>query len=232
MSRSRKQKLPTYSDADFKRIAEAIGKKGRDVLEFGSQFEAAAVWYRLDSRTPNRVPPSTMQRNLEQISNSARRLLKNLGIEDHTQAHDGPGDVSVFDVLASVDGMTEDQVASATARLGRMVAILEGIGVVRELDRVARDACDDVHHMGELTAPKGHLGDAAVNNWIACMFAIYKSITGSHPKTSVGSPDQPNEGVASGPLIRFLKAAGVPLGIQYDEDAWRSRVRTILATSP
>ena len=46
--------------------------------------------------------------------------------------------------------------------------------------------------------------------------------------SSVGSPDRPNEGIAAGPLIRFLEAGGKPLKIAFSEDAWRSRVRTIL----
>ena len=128
--------------------------------------------------------------------------------------------------------MTEDRVASATARLGRMVAILEGIEVALELDRLAREASNDVEHIGRLTVPKGHLGEAAVNNWVESMFVIYEAITGSKPATSVGGWGQPNEGIAGGPLIRFLQAAGAPLKIQYDEDAWRSRVRTVLDTSP
>ena len=82
--------------------------------------------------------------------------------------------------------------------------------------------------IGNLTVPKGHQGDAAVNNWIAAMMEIYRKITGAEPATSVGHVDQPNEGIASGPFIRFLQAAGEPLGISYSEDAWRSRVRTIL----
>ena len=53
-------------------------------------------------------------------------------------------------------------------------------------------------------------------------------ITGKEPATSVGSPDRPNEGIAAGPLIRFLEAGGKPLKIAFSEDAWRSRVRTIL----
>ena len=53
-------------------------------------------------------------------------------------------------------------------------------------------------------------------------------ITGKEPATSVGSPDRPNEGIAAGPLIRFLEVAGKPLKIAFSEDAWRSRVRTIL----
>ena len=69
-----------------------------------------------------------------------------------------------------------------------------------------------------------------MNNWIAAMMEIYRKITGAEPATSVGQVDQPNEGIASGPFIRFLQAAGEPLGISYSEDAWRSRVRTILET--
>lgn len=221
----------TYTEADFKRIAEAIDKKKEEVSRCGREFEAGAVWYRLDNKAPRRIAPSILQRKLRQISKNVQRLLKNLGIEDPADAPDGPGDISIFDVLASVDGTTDGKVAVATARLGRMVAILAGIEVAWELDRLSREASVDVELIGEMTVAKEHQGDAAVNNWAASMFGIYCSITGSKPKTSVGGPDQPNEGIASGPLIRFLQAAGAPLEINYDEDAWRSRVRTILDNS-
>jgi hypothetical protein len=67
-----------------------------------------------------------------------------------------------------------------------------------------------------------------VNDWIANMLGVYRTITGTEPATSVGAPERFNEGIASGPLIRFLQAAGRPLNIKFSEDAWRSRVRTIL----
>ena len=60
------------------------------------------------------------------------------------------------------------------------------------------------------------------------MLNLYRKITGEEPRTSVGGPNKSNEGIAAGPLIRFLGAAGKPLGIKFSEDAWRSRVRTIL----
>jgi hypothetical protein len=60
------------------------------------------------------------------------------------------------------------------------------------------------------------------------MMEVYRKITGVEPATSVGHVDQPNEGIASGPFIRFLQSTGEPLGLSYSEDAWRSRVRTIL----
>jgi hypothetical protein len=43
-----------------------------------------------------------------------------------------------------------------------------------------------------------------------------------------GSPRALADSFAAGPLIRFLEAASKPLGIEFSEDAWRSRVRTIL----
>jgi hypothetical protein len=75
---------------------------------------------------------------------------------------------------------------------------------------------------------EGNPGDDAINNWIASMMDLYRKITGKEPATSVGAPGLPNEGIATGPLIRFLEAAAKPLDIESSEDAWRSRVRTIL----
>jgi hypothetical protein len=60
------------------------------------------------------------------------------------------------------------------------------------------------------------------------MMSLYRMITGKAPATSVGAPERPNEGIAGGPLIRFLQAAAKPLKIKFSEAAWRSRVRTIL----
>lgn len=60
------------------------------------------------------------------------------------------------------------------------------------------------------------------------MMEIYRKITGCEPATSVGGPDQSNEGIAFGPFIRFLTAASKAVEIRYAEDALRSRVRTIL----
>jgi hypothetical protein len=79
-----------------------------------------------------------------------------------------------------------------------------------------------------VTVREGNPGDDAINGWVAAMMSLYRTITGKAPATSVGAPKRPNEGIAAGPLIRFLEAAGKPLGIEFSEDAWRSRVRTIL----
>ena len=64
------------------------------------------------------------------------------------------------------------------------------------------------------------------------MMGLYRTITGREPRTSVGAENEPNEGIAAGPLIRFLKSAGKPIGLEFSEDALRSRVRTILQAEP
>ena len=106
--------------------------------------------------------------------------------------------------------------------------ILDSIAAAAEFDRRAKKAATEVAEVGKLTVRQGNPGDDSVNDWIADMMSIYRMITGKEPATSVGSPDRPNEGIAAGPLIRFLEAGGKPLKIAFSEDAWRSRVRTIL----
>jgi hypothetical protein len=101
-----------------------------------------------------------------------------------------------------------------------------------EFDRRATKAAIEVAEVGKLTVREGNFGDDAVNDWIAAMMGLYRKITGKEPRTSVGGENQPNEGIAAGPLIRFLQAAGKPLGIEFSEDAWRSRVRTVLKGAP
>lgn len=232
LTRSRFKGMRVYTKDDFARIGEAVGKSANEVEACWSKFEAAAMWFRSVSRNPERLAPSKAKRKLVQISKRAQRLLAQLGIDDPLEAPDGPGDRFVFDLLMSVDGMTEDKVASITARIGEMAVLLEGIEAVLELNRLAREAGEDVEHWGRLTARKGHQGDAALNGWIAELLEVYSTITGSRPATSVGGPGKPNEGIADGPLIRFLIAASAPLGIELGTDALRSRIRTILASKP
>ena len=83
-----------------------------------------------------------------------------------------------------------------------------------------------------MTVPKGHYGDRAINGWIDDIIAVYRAITGKEPTTAVDS----SSGIASGPLIRFLVAAARPIDIRdrdghaFGEDAWRSRVRSVLSS--
>ena len=101
--------------------------------------------------------------------------------------------------------------------------------VAAEFERRAKKAASEVTRVGKLTVREGNPGDDAVNNWTDAMMSIYRKITGKEPRTSVGGPNKPNEGIADGPLIRFLQAAAEPIKeVNFAEDARRSRVRTIL----
>jgi hypothetical protein len=144
------------------------------------------------------------------------------------EAADGPGDREVLAALVLVGELTPDPVIEATRRIGRLVEIIDGIVAASELDRRAKKAAAEVAQVGKLTVQEGNLGDDVVNDWIAAMIGLYRLTTGKEPATSVGAPERANEGIAAGPLIRFLEAAGKPLNIEFSEDAWRSRVRTIL----
>jgi hypothetical protein len=223
-----------YGQTDFKQIAVAISREVEQVARHKIEFEAAAHWYRSDRRR-TKFAPAKLRAKLNQIGKSARRLLKNLGVNDPGQAPDGPGNSEIVDALFLAGDRNEGPVVEATRRIGRLVEIVEAVEAAAEFDRRAKKATTEVTKHGKLTVRQGHTGDAAVNEWIAAMMGLYKRITGKEPATSVGSPassvdspERPDAGIAGGPLIRFLEAAGKPLEIEYSEDAWRSRVRTIL----
>jgi hypothetical protein len=220
--------LTTYTHTNFEQIATAIGIGVKSVANLEAQFEAAALWFRLDKRRPRRTAPSKQREKLTQVAKSARRMLKSLGINDPDEAADGPGDAEIFKALILAGEPDENPIVEATRRIGRLVEIVDGIAAAAELEGRAQKAATEVAEVGKLTVQEGNPGDDAVNGWIAAMLGIYRTITGKEPATSVGAPGRPNKGKAAGPLIRFLQAAGKPLKIEFSEDAWRSRVRTIL----
>lgn len=215
-------------------IAAAIGMDVTDIVKHEKLFDQAAHWYgldcglpRRDRPRPRRTPPSRMRTKLQRIAKSADRLLKHLEVQKTEDAYGGPGNFELLDTMAWAENYDEDAVVTATRRVGRLMEILEAIDATSIIDDCAREAADEVKAIGRLTVRPGHQGVEPVNNWIASMMMAYREITGSEPVTSVGGFDRPNEGVACGPFIRFLGAAGNPIGIEYTEDAWRSRVRTL-----
>jgi hypothetical protein len=220
--------MSTYTHSDFDQIATAIGAAVESVASLKTQFEAAAIWFRLDQRRPERSAPSKRREKLNRVARSARRLLKNLGINDPDEAADGPGDREILGALVLVGETDATPVLEATRRIGRLVELVEFVAAAAEFERRAHKAANEVTDIGKLIVQEGNTGDDAVNDWIATMLGVYRTITGKEPATSVGAPERSNEGIASGPLIRFLQAAGGPLKIEFSEDAWRSRVRTIL----
>jgi hypothetical protein len=223
--------LPRYSTKDFEQIAASIRKDVAEVIRHKRLFEGAAAWYGLDCGLAypraRRTPPSRLRIQLQQVSNAARRLLKHLDVDSTADAYDGPGNIELLETLAWAEDYDEDAVVTATRRIGRLMEMLESLEGVLAIEVCARKAAPEVMVLGKLTVRPGNQGDEPVNNWIAAMMETYREITGSEALTSVGGANQPNEGIASGPFIRFLTAAGKPLEFEVSEDAWRSRVRTV-----
>jgi hypothetical protein len=218
----------THTNSHFEQIAAAIGIPVKPVADLEVQFNAAALWFQLDKRRPKRLAPSKQLAKLTQVANNARRLLKSIGINDPDEAVDGAGDPEILRSLMLTGEADETALLETTRRIGRLVEILEGTAAAGELERRANQAATEVAAVGKLTVREGNSGDDAVTDWIAVMLGIYRTLTGKEPATSVGAPMRATEGKATGPLIRFLQAAGQPINIELSEDAWRSRVRTIL----
>src|SRR5262245_13761286 len=126
--------MSTYTRTDFEQIATAIGIAARQVANFETQFEAAAIWFRLDKRRPKRAAPSKRREKLSQVAKNARRLLKSLGINDPNDAVDGPGDTEILEALVLIGEHDESPVIEATRRIGRVTAILEFISAAAEFE--------------------------------------------------------------------------------------------------
>ena len=218
--------MDKYEQSNFEQIATAIGVDVARVAKHENLFEAAALWYRLargqlivpsklrekldpiaDRGQPKRIAPSKLREKLDAIAKNARRLLKSLGVNDPDEAPDGPGNREILAALVLVGERNEDPVIEATQRIGRLTEFIDGIAAAAELEGRAKKAAIAVAEIGKLTVREGNLGDDAVNGWIAAMMDLYRRITGRKPATSVGAFKRPNEGIAEGPLIRFLQAA-------------------------
>src|ERR1700737_3854366 len=72
----RKFKSTTYTKTNFEQIETAIGTTLKPVADLEAQFEAAALWFRLDKGRPKLPAPSKQHEKLTQVAKNARRLLK------------------------------------------------------------------------------------------------------------------------------------------------------------
>lgn len=247
--------MPTYSQKHFERIATALGVSAADVLQYKSEFEGAARWYRLNvppakrqggptlelrnRRTKKSKGPSglrkqrskkpktlsELRKKAERVEAAARKLLLHLGVHRLREAPDGPGDRELLTFLGSYSGSSEEEVIGATARIGRLAELLEAIDAAETLKACAYKAAQEAVHFANLL-PKGHLGDVATIGWIADMMSLYKRITGKEPRFSVLRPG-PGRGQPTGPFLRFLQAAAEPLEIDLSPASARSRQRAL-----
>jgi hypothetical protein len=220
--------MTTYKHSNLKQIASAINVEIGLIAKHKDRFEEAALWCRLIRRRPTRIAPSKMRDKLHEVAKNARRLLRSLGVSNIADAADGPGSRELLGALVQLGERSEDPVVEAVSRIGCLTEIVEGLKATAVLEIRARKGAMQAVKVGKMTVPAGNVGNDAINDWIAAMMDLYRTITGKKPATSVGAPERTNEGLAAGPLVRFLRAAGGPLNIKLSEDAWRGRVRTIL----
>ncbi len=142
-------------------------------------------------------------------------------------AEDGLSDRKLEDTIVNAGDADE----YAIRRLAKAVtcyrkdlpAVLEA---AKEIARRAALARRESEKFRELTVRPGFHGGVDLNGRIDDMLGLYGKITDRKVATSVRMPIGSDAGKAHGPLVRFLAAAGKPLGIQFSDDAWRSRVRT------
>jgi len=138
---------------------------------------------------------------LDRVGNSARRLLKNLGLNNPDEAADGPSDVEVLNALVLLGEPNPDPVIEATRRIGRLVEIIDAVAAAAEFDRRANKGPPEVADVGKLTVREGNFGDDTVNDWVATMMSLYREITGKEPATSVGA--------------RHARMRGLPAGLSF-----------------
>jgi hypothetical protein len=224
--RRRVDEVSIYGQLEVQAIAAAVSRPPNKVLRVRHLFEAAGMWYRLDVRGQGlRRAPSLQIRKLRAVSSAALELLRRLGVERANEAIDGPTE-ELLEMLSWLD-RDLDAVAACMGRIGRLIETMDGLAATMEIRRRAAHAAIERVKLRNLTERPGHGGDAALNDWVAGMMPIYEMLTGSCPRTSVASSTQPNAGKATGPFIRFLTAAALPIGVRKSPDAWRARVRAI-----
>jgi hypothetical protein len=127
-----------------------------------------------------------LREKLDPVAKNVRRLLKSMGVNDPDQALDGPGNIEILAALVLVGERNEDPIIEATRRIGRLAEIIDGVAAAAELERRASKAPIEVADIGKLTVREGNPGDDAVNDWIAAMMGLYRTITGREPNFSWG----------------------------------------------
>ena len=169
--------MVTYEQSNFEEIATAIGVDVGQITRHETQFEEAALWYRLNKRRPARIAPSRMRGKLERVANSARRLLTTLGVEDPDKAADGLGDAELLHALVLSGEPNEDPVIEATRRVGRLMEIIDGVAAAAELGRRANQAANSpcgIYHRVFIRLARQHqcIKNFGVARTIGCLISL------------------------------------------------------------
>lgn len=216
--------MDQYTDEQIDAAAAEAGITTPEEREkFRIQVESAATWFRIDSRSDSPVSPSQRRDQFRRVERTARDLLGALGLREDSPLEDGLPDGPIRRALEY--GLGDEGEL-------RLRQILVGLGRIRDVAALERQNTEE-----ETKPPwdrSRNPGNVPINDLIAALMAIYEQY--KPIRTSVGAPDRPNEGEATGPLVRFLKALLDPLleavpdpsVVELSEDAIRSRVRTLL----
>jgi hypothetical protein len=143
--------MATFAHENFERIAASLDTEVEEITKRAELFEGAARWYRLDRNRHDRSAPSILCRKLDQIAKRACRLLESLGIDDASEAADGPPDPEILDAMILVGERDAIPVFEATQRIGLLVEIMEAVAAASELSRRASKAATEAAAVGKLT---------------------------------------------------------------------------------
>jgi hypothetical protein len=100
--------MATYEQPNFAEIADAIDVDVALIAKHENLFEAAALWYRLARKRPERIVPSKLSEKLDRIAKSARRLFSSLAVSGLDEAADGPGNIEILAALVLAGQPNED----------------------------------------------------------------------------------------------------------------------------
>lgn len=200
--------LPIYSDTDLDAIAQAVGVTAEKVEAKRQALENAAGWFRTDSRAPRRTPPSTVRRKIADLRKALDRAAVLLG------------DPDVRDAVGYESERQNGNLDAAANAAADLAAWAKTATPATEYE--------DENGKAKSIVPRGHVGDAAINDWLAALLSIYKHVAERAAKVSVGSMRKAG-GRDYGPLVRFIQACAAPLSIEMTDQAILERVWSLRA---
>ncbi len=206
-----------YSDEQMNcGLSELPNLTPEDSTRAVEQIEGAATWFRIDKDSIKQPTASESEKQFRKVEKVLSDLLKALDIDP---------DVDPSEVL--VEGEFFYALEQA---LGGQKAARQFVSSIDSFRAVVSERKQSA--AAQKLAPgdrNRRTGDDAVNDFIGSLMAIYGE---RRPvRTSVvGASGKLDEGIASGPMVRFVLCFIRPLlepERSLDEDAIRSRIRTL-----
>jgi hypothetical protein len=219
----------TYSDDEITAIADSISVAESTVEDIRPRLNNLAGWYRLDNfqETIFLVSEETLcsgsgkpaltpreRREREKIT-----LLKLQKIKDSTD--------ELISLLEQGDSVEELMRVIGDEEAGILQneedTLINAVGFLYKIANWSDKAVENLTSDGST----GRDADTVINEWIYEICALYRLINARPFGTSTGGAGTKNEGVASGPVVRFVLACAKPVDIQLSEDAIRARIRRL-----